>query len=73
MDLRPAFRIWGDRYFLGPTYEHLGQLYDEQGDWEKAAEYYARFVELWREADSELQPRVRAAQQRLEEIFAERG
>jgi tetratricopeptide (TPR) repeat protein len=73
VDLRPAFRIWGDRYFLGPTYERLGQLHDERGDWEKAAEYYAKLVELWREADPELQPRVQAAQQRLEEIFAERG
>ncbi len=73
VDTRVAYRIWGDRYFLGPTYERLGQLYDEQGAWEKAAEYYARFVELWREADPELQPRVAAAQQRLNEIFAERG
>jgi tetratricopeptide (TPR) repeat protein len=68
-----AYRIFGDRYDLGPTYESLGQLYDEQGDWEKAAEYYARFVELWQEADPELQPRVEAAQRRLDEIFAERG
>ncbi len=68
-----AFRIFGDRYALGPTYESLGQLYDERGDWEKAAEYYARFVELWEAADPELQPRVEAAQQRLDEIFAERG
>lgn len=68
-----AFRIFGDRNVLGPTYESLGQLYDERGDWEKAAEYYARFVELWQEADPELQPRVEAAQERLDEIFAERG
>ena len=58
---------------LAAILERLGQLYDERGDWEKAAEYYARFVELWAEADAELQPRVEAAQQRLDEIFAERG
>ncbi len=68
-----AYRIFGDRYFLGSTYESLGQLYDEQGDWQKAAEYYAKLVDLWRGADPELQPRVEAAQQRLDEIFAERG
>jgi len=48
-------------------------MYDERGDWEKAAEYYARFVELWKGADAELQPRVEVAQKRLDEIFAERG
>jgi hypothetical protein len=48
-------------------------LYNERGDPDNAATYYARFVELWREADPELQPRVQAAQTRLEEILAERG
>jgi DNA-binding SARP family transcriptional activator len=53
--------------------ERLGQLYDEQGDRTKAVEYYARFAELWKDADPELQPRVQAAQARLDEILAERG
>ena len=57
----------------GPTLERLGQLYDESGDPEQAAVYYARFVELWTDADPELQPRVQAAQSRLEEIVRERG
>jgi tetratricopeptide (TPR) repeat protein len=58
---------------LGPVYERLGQLYDEAGDADNAALYYARFVELWAEADDELQPRVRAAQARLDEIVRQRG
>ncbi len=62
-----------DQTELGRTLERLGELYDAAGDWEKAAEYYARFVELWKDADPELQPRVEAAQTRLDEIFAERG
>ena len=56
-----------------PFYERLGQLYDEKGDLENAAKYLAMFVELWADADEELQPRVRAAQARLEEILRERG
>ena len=51
----------------------LGQLYDEAADLENAARYYAMFVELWSDADPVLQPRVQAAQRRLDEIFAERG
>ena len=35
--------------------------------------HYASFVELWATADEELQPRVRAAQARLEEILREIG
>jgi tetratricopeptide (TPR) repeat protein len=54
-------------------FERLAQLYDEQGDAENAALYYAQFVELWAEADAELQPRVAAARARLEEIIRERG
>ncbi|MEK6253673.1 MAG: tetratricopeptide repeat protein, partial [Gemmatimonadales bacterium] len=54
-------------------FERLAQLYDERGDLENAALYYARFVELWADADDELQPRVETARARLEEIIRERG
>ena len=67
------FRLFLDDNRLGPTHERLGQLYDERGDLENAALHYAAFVELWAEADPVLQPRVQAAQARLEEIVAERG
>ena len=66
-------RIFFDRFTLGPAYEVLGQLHDERGDRARAAEYYAKFVELWKDADPELQPRVQAALQRLDEIVAMRG
>ena len=67
------FRFWEDARSLARTHERLGQLYDEGGDLERAALHYARFVELWADADPELQPRVREAQARLEEIVRERG
>jgi len=67
------FRAAADASHLGPGLERLARLYDEGGDLENAAKYYAMFVELWAEADDELQPRVRAAQARLEEILRERG
>jgi tetratricopeptide (TPR) repeat protein len=67
------FRIFVDARNLADVHERLGQLSDERGDLENAALHYARFVELWKNADPELQPRVRAAQARLEEIVKERG
>ncbi|MDH3734474.1 MAG: tetratricopeptide repeat protein, partial [Gemmatimonadota bacterium] len=58
---------------LAPTLERLGQMHDERGDRQEAATYFARFVEIWADSDSELQPRVNAAQGRLEEILREIG
>jgi tetratricopeptide (TPR) repeat protein len=58
---------------LGPEYERLAELYDEQGDLENAVRFYAAFVDLWEGADEELQPRVRAAQARLQQIVETRG
>ena len=67
------FRFWIDSEHLAQVHERLGQLYDERGDLESSALNHAAFVELWADADPELQPRVRAARARLEEIVRERG
>jgi eukaryotic-like serine/threonine-protein kinase len=50
----------------------LAELYEARGEAQKAAGYYARFVDLWKDADSELQPQVRAAQARLERLLPDR-
>jgi eukaryotic-like serine/threonine-protein kinase len=42
-----------------------GELYDARGDAAKAREYYGRFVDLWKDADPELQPVVRDVRARL--------
>ena len=67
------WRTWVDGLWKGWTLERLGQLYDEMGDLEQAAGYYGLFIELWADADPELQPRVEAARSRMEEIVRERG
>jgi tetratricopeptide (TPR) repeat protein len=67
------FQVFGKSAQLGPALEELGQILDETGDLQNAARYYAAFVELWQTADEELQPRVAAAQARLEEILREIG
>jgi eukaryotic-like serine/threonine-protein kinase len=45
--------------------ERLGQLYEGMGNTVKAIENYRAFIELWKNADPELQPRVADAKRRL--------
>ena len=57
---------WGvDKVSLGPVLFRLGELYEGAGDATRATEYYGRFVDLWSNADPELQPRVTEARARL--------
>jgi hypothetical protein len=48
--------------------ERLGQLYESMGNTQKAADEYRAFIELWKNADPELQPRVADARQRLAKL-----
>jgi tetratricopeptide (TPR) repeat protein len=45
--------------------ERLGQLYETLGDTAKSIDNYRAFIELWKNADPELQPRVADAKRRL--------
>ena len=65
--------ISADWYALPYVYERLGQLYLARGDTEKARLYYARFIELWDDADPELQPRVEAAQRALRSLSTDQS
>jgi tetratricopeptide (TPR) repeat protein len=58
----------GDWFALAAIYERLGGLYELSGDAEKATLYYGRFVELWEDADPDLQPRVEAARRAIERL-----
>ena len=49
-------------------HERLGQLYDAKGNTPKAAEHYRAFIELWKHADPDLQPRVAEARRRLAKL-----
>jgi tetratricopeptide (TPR) repeat protein len=60
-----------DWWALAGIYERLGGLYELNGDVERAAYYYEKFVELWEDADPELQPRVEAARRAIERLMAE--
>jgi tetratricopeptide (TPR) repeat protein len=64
-------RQFGEEVYLPATYQRLGELYEERGNAEKALEYYGRFTELWKDADPELQPRVREIKQRMADLAGE--
>ena len=70
---RQPNRMYWDQVGLPWSMQQAARLADELGDAEKAALYYAQFVELWADADAELQPQVEVARARLEEILRERG
>jgi len=57
-----------DQLFLARSYERLGQMYEDRGDSESAATSHHKLVTLWNGADEELQPRVRQARTRLDEL-----
>lgn len=55
------------------AHERAGATFLALGDTTAALGHLAAFVELWRDADADLQPRVDAAQQTIQEIFAKGG
>lgn len=63
------FRLWGpdpvDLDHRAATHKRLGELYEARGEHAKAIPHYERFVELWKDADPELQPRVSEVRRRL--------
>ena len=54
------------------SYLRLGEIYDRQGDGDRAAEYYGKFIELWDDADPELQSHVEAARSALATLASDR-
>ncbi len=65
----PMFdRLEKDSYLRAGTLQRLGELYEAKGDLARALEKYEAFVELWKDADPELQPRVREVRARIERI-----
>jgi eukaryotic-like serine/threonine-protein kinase len=58
-------RFGQDRFFLAGSYKRLGELWEAKGDRAKASHYYAKFLELWKNADPALQPQVTDVRRRL--------
>jgi len=66
-------RVSVDAPNMAPTYRRLGELYEQRGNAVKAREYYGKFVDLWNDADPELQKAVRDVRGRLARLTAEKS
>jgi len=66
------YRIRQDSEWLASTYERLGDLYEQRADTTGALRYYAKLIDLWRDSDPELQPRVEAARRAIEALSTDR-
>ncbi len=64
------FRFYDDALKLAATYKRLGELYADR-DRARALQYYGRFVDLWKDADPELQPVVRDVRGRVARLASE--
>ena len=54
-----------DAVYLPWAYRRLGELAELRGRRAEAAQWYGKFVELWRTADPPLDAYVKGAEQRL--------
>ena len=57
--------------FVAGAYKRVGELAEARGDIRKAITHFTRFVELWKDADPELQPRVREVRASLARLQAQ--
>ncbi|MDB4907358.1 MAG: protein kinase [Gemmatimonadetes bacterium] len=69
----PYRGVGNESQFLAGTYKRLGELYEAKGNVTKALENYERFVDLWKTADPELQPRVAEVKARIARLSRGRG
>jgi len=59
--------------WLPMIHRRLGELYDAKGNFEQALTHYTQFVELWKNADSDMQPQVQKVRDRIRELQRRRG
>jgi tetratricopeptide (TPR) repeat protein len=67
------FRIEPDAHFRAGVLQRLGEMHEAKGNVDKAITHYQAFVELWKNADPELQPRVQDVRGRIERLQRRRG
>ncbi len=58
----------GSPAFIAPSHYYRGEIFETTGDTAQAIWHYEAFVELWRHADPEYQPKVREVLQHVAEL-----
>ncbi len=71
MEMPHANRAYTDGLVLPPALLRLAELHEQRGDREQAREFYGRFIDLWKNGDRDVQPRVREARARLAALTEE--
>ena len=66
-------RLLVDYHVRAPAARRAGELYEAKGDRAKAVRYYRMFVDLWKNADAELQPQVNDVKKRLARLEKSSG
>ena len=61
-------RLIEDGISLAGSHKRLAELYDAKGNREKAMSHYSSFIDLWKNADADLQPHVQKAKERLAQL-----
>jgi serine/threonine-protein kinase len=68
------FRLmWLDPAHLVETYEALARNYENVGQPDSSAKYYQALLDLWKNADPELEPRKKGLRAALARVTAEKG
>jgi serine/threonine-protein kinase len=58
---------------LPVSYIRLGEIYEAKGDRDQAIEYYTKLLDLWKDADPALQPRLKEIRDRVGKLAGEGG
>lgn len=68
VDQPDHLRFVTDPIYLAHSLQRLGELYEAKGDVTNAVKYYREFIDLWKRADPELQPRVAEVRRRISRL-----
>jgi tetratricopeptide (TPR) repeat protein len=67
-----SFPLENGAYVAG-VHKRLGELYDARADTGRAEAHYQFFLDMWKDADPELQPKVRAVRARMAQLRQRKG